>query len=200
MKNEKVLAVHRNIIFRDGVWQGIKTENLDYYLDLIRENCQFKKRGEIENNDSWQQIIPYILFSFKDNFFLYKYLEKAGEKRLINTYQLGLGGHINLIDAGEKEDILMAGADREWLEEIDYQGNILNKKLVGILNDDSRPVERVHLGLIYHFTGDSPEISVKEKDIIKGELVNLSNLEKYVKDIEGWPPIVYREYLSGFLS
>jgi len=84
---------------------------------------------------------------------------------------------------------------REWKEEIDYKGNILDKKLVGILNDDNRPVEKVHLGLIYHFVGESPEISVKETEHIKGELVDLKKLGAYMKDIPGWAPIVYKDYL-----
>ncbi|MBM3250708.1 MAG: phosphoesterase, partial [Candidatus Nealsonbacteria bacterium] len=96
-QNEKVLVVPASVIFKEGRWQGIKTENLDYYLNLIKENCQFKKRSEVEGDPSWQQIIPYILFSYKDKYFFYKYLEKAGEKRLVNSYQLGVGGHINLI-------------------------------------------------------------------------------------------------------
>jgi len=195
-ENEKILVVARDVIFKNGLWQGIKTDNLDYYLDLIKNNYQFRKRGEVENDPSWQQIIPYILFSYKNKFFLYQYLEKAGEQRLINSYQLGVGGHINLIDIRENEDFLEAAAMREWREEVDYKGELLEKKLVGILNDDTRPVEKVHLGLIYHFAGDGPEISVREKSVIKGELVNLSNLGQYVKNIQGWPPIVYREYLS----
>ena len=69
-ENEKVLVVSRDIIFKDGSWQGIKTSNLGYYLNLIKNNYQFKKRSEVENNPYWQQIIPYIIFNFKDKYFL----------------------------------------------------------------------------------------------------------------------------------
>ena len=79
---------------------------------------------------------------------------------------------------------------------MDYKGNILEKKLVGILNDDSRPVESVHLGLVYSFVGDSPDISIKEKDKMQGEMVDLKNIGEYIKDTEGaWIQIVYKEYL-----
>jgi predicted NUDIX family phosphoesterase len=195
-EDEKVLVVPSEIIFKDGGWQGIKTDNLDYYLELIKNNYQFRKRGEVEDDPSFQQIIPYILFGFEDKFFLYKYIKEASEKRLLNTYQLGVGGHINLIDA-EKGDFLEAAATREWLEEINYKGNILEKKLVGILNDEARPVEKVHLGLVYHFIGDRPEISVKETEKLKGELISLDKLGDFLKNLTvGWAPIVYREYLA----
>ncbi|TSC74907.1 MAG: NUDIX hydrolase [Parcubacteria group bacterium Gr01-1014_30] len=193
------MVVNRELIFKDGRWQGLKTENLDYYLDLIRNNFQFRKRGEVEKDPSWQQIIPYILFNFKDEYFLYRYLKKASERRLKDDWLLGIGGHINPVDLKRDQDILDAGAWREWQEEIVYNGNLLEKKLIGILNDDRREVEAVHLGLVYLFKGDSHDIFVREKDVLKGEMVKLQDLEKRLENIGGWAQIVYREYLSKFL-
>ena len=89
---------------------------------------------------------------------------------------------------------------REWNEEILYKGNLLEKKLMGILNDEKREVEAVHLGLVYLFVGDSPEISVKEKDILEGKLIDLKELGKNLENSGGWAPIVYQEYLSKFLK
>ena len=80
------------------------------------------------------------------------------------------------------------------LREIRY---LIEKKLIGILNDERREVESVHLGLIYHFTGDSPQITVKEKDKIKGGLIKLEDMPKYLEGVEGWPEIIYKEYLSN---
>mgnify|MGYP001558496352 CR=1 FL=1 len=194
--DEKVLVVPSNIIFKQGRWQGLKKDNLDYYLDLIKNNYQFKRRGDVETDPSWQQIIPYIVFSHNDKFFIYKYLGGAGEKRLIDNYIIGIGGHINQIDENGS-DILEIGAMREWQEEVNYKGNLLEKKLVGIVNDDSRPVESVHLGLVYHFVGNSPEISIKEKDKMQGELVNLKDINGYISGNQGvWIKLVYKDYLS----
>jgi predicted NUDIX family phosphoesterase len=92
---------------------------------------------------------------------------------------------------------LEAGMMREWNEEIDFKGNILEKKLVGILNDESRPVEAVHLGLVYSFVGDSPEISIKETEKMEGRLVNLKEISKYIEGNPSvWTQIFYKEYLS----
>lgn len=151
----------------------------------------------MENDPSFQQIIPYALFNYKDKYFVYKYLENAGEKRLVDHCQVGVGGHINKDDINSGQDILEQGMMREWNEEVDFRGNLLQKKLVGILNDESTPVERVHLGLVYNFTGDCPEISIKETDKMKGELVGIKDLGEYIKKSKGiWARIVYKEYLS----
>ncbi len=204
--DEQILVVKADIIFAKGKWQGLRVDNLDYYVDLIKNNCEFKRRGDMENDSSWQQIIPYIIFSAEGKFFLYNYLKQAGEQRLRNDYIIGVGGHINEDDVGDgaafaegsgepKKDVLEAGRDREWDEEVSFNGN-LDKKLVGILNDDRRPVEAVHLGLVYLFKGDSPDISVKETDKMKGEMFTLKELGEKVVGTEGWAPIIYEEYLS----
>lgn len=194
--DEEILAVRSDIIFKDGAWSGIKTENADYYLKLIKDNCEFKRRGDVENDPSWQQIIPYVVFNYQDKYFIYKYLPKAGEPRLVDTYQLGVGGHINQVD-GENGDILERGMMREWDEEVDFKGNILEKKLIGILNDDSKPVEAVHLGLVYNFTGDNGDISIKETEKMEGKLVDLKNIKKHIEGNPGvWVQLVYRDYLA----
>ena len=193
--DEKVLVVPADILFAKGKWQGLKKDDLEDYLQLIKNNYQFKRRGDVETDPSWQQIIPYIVFSFGDTFFVYKYLGGAGEQRLHDTYQIGVAGHINQIDVNGG-DVLEEGMMREWSEEVDYKGNFLEKKLVGILNDESRPVEAVHLGLVYHFVGDSPEITVKETDKMQGEMVPLKDIEGHIKNTKGaWIQIVYKEYL-----
>lgn len=195
--DEKVLVVPADIIFKQGRWQGLKMDNLNYYLDLIKNNYQFKRRGDVETDPSWQQIIPYIIFSYSNKFFIYKYLPKAGEQRLVDTYQIGVGGHINEVDVNGG-DVLEEGMMREWSEEVDYKGNFLEKKLVGLLNDDSKPVEAVHLGLVYTFIGDSPDISIKEKDKMQGELVDLKDIGEYISNNKGvWVKIVYNHYLKN---
>jgi len=199
--DEQILVVKSDIIFERGKWQGLKTDNLDYYLELIKNNCEFKRRGDMENDDSFQQIIPYIIFNFEDKYFIYKYLPKAGEQRLVDTYQLGVGGHINPIDNEFGKNVLEAGMMREWNEEVNFQGNFLERKLVGILNDDSHLVEAVHLGLVYSFTGDSPEISIKETDKMVGELVSKKDIARYIEGNPGvWVQIAYKDYLSKLLS
>jgi predicted NUDIX family phosphoesterase len=198
--DEQILVIKSDILFKNGKWQGLKTDNLDYYVDLIKNNCEFRRRGDMENDESFQQIIPYILFSFENKFFVYKYLGNAGEKRLVNNdYQLGVGGHINKEDIGG-ENVLEAGMMREWNEEVNFNGNFKSKKLVGIINDESRPVERVHVGIVYHFVGDSPDINVKETDKMEGRLINLKDLSEGSINHSPWMKIVYDEYLKNLLN
>lgn len=193
MKEEgKVLVIERNVFFKKKSWQGIKEDNLDYYLNLLKSRSFFKERKDVEEDPSYLQIIPYIIFSFQNKFFLYKYIEKVKEKRLINHYQLAVGGHIDLADGRDLE----SAALREWKEEVDFKGKIMKKQLVGILNDDTEMVEKVHLGVIYHFIGDSDHIEVKEKDKLKGKMVERKDILNYLGEKDVWASIIWRDYIS----
>jgi len=195
--DEMILVVPRDLLFEKEIWWGLKKDNLNYYLDLIKTNAIFKRRGDMENNPAFKQIIPYMLFSYENKFFAYKYLANAGEQRLVNNnYQLGVGGHMNKEDINGTADILETGMMREWDEEVDFKGNFLQKNFVGIINDDSKPVEQVHLGLVYHFIGDSPDIHVKETDKMEGKLLEMKDLSADKIDHSVWMQIVYKDYLS----
>ena len=199
--DEQVLVIKSDILFKDGKWQGLKTENLEHYIDLIKKNCEFRRRGDVEEDDSFQQIIPYIIFNYQDKYFVYRYLPKAGEKRLVDTFHLGVSGHINKEDVRDGKDILEVGMMREWEEEVDYKGNFLEKKLVGIVKDSSGSVERVHIGLVYNFTGDNGNISIKETEKIEGMTVPLKDVWKYIKrNPSFWTQIIYKEYLSKLIK
>jgi len=84
---------------------------------------------------------------------------------------------------------------REWEEEVDFKGRLISKKLVGIVNDESRSVEQVHLGLVYHFVGESSDIRIKETDKMEGKLFELKDIAENISH-SPWMKIVYNEYLS----
>ena len=203
--DELVLVVPSSILFEQGKWHGLLQDNLERYIELIKGNSQFKRRGDVENDNSFQQIIPYILFSARsgsasggnDKYFVYKYLPEAGEPRLVDTYQLGVAGHINPID-DNKENILEEAMMREWNEEVDYKGHLLSKRLVGIINDEAGMVESVHIGLVYIFVGDSQDINIKETEKMAGQMVDLEEVKSIVTANPNsvWMNIVYRDYLS----
>jgi len=123
-KAEKVLVIKRDLIFKRGFWEGIQKENLGYYLNLIKNHSQFKPREKVENDFSFKQIVPYIIFSFQDKYFIFQHLKGATEQRLKGDWLLGVSGHINPIDIKSNQNILEIAAQREWDEEIKYKGKI----------------------------------------------------------------------------
>ena len=189
--DEHVLCVRREDLFPDGAWYGFISEGLERYQKVIREQSFFMPRAEVEEDPAYQQIIPYVVFRHGDRYFLTRRLRASTEKRLRQLYSLGVGGHINPGDL-ENGDPIMDGLRREFEEEVVYSGSI-EATLLGLINDDSSPVSKVHLALAFLVEGSSPEITIRETNKLAGELLTLEEMRMYYLEMESWSQIVYDE-------
>lgn len=191
--DEMILVVKRERLFPDGPWEGLRVDQLTHCLDTIAAHSEFNPRQLMENDPSYKQIIPYLIFQHKDKFFLMQRQERASETRLQSKYSLGIGGHMRLEDFEQGPD-LFAWAKREFQEEVAYTGN-LEIFPVGVLNDDSNSVGQVHIGLVLMLIGDSSDISVKS-ELKSGQLMSLIECFDYVHKMETWSQIVFMEILK----
>ena len=195
--SEQVLCVKREDIFPDGAWHGFVSDRLEERQAVIREHHFFMARAKVEDDPSYQQIIPYVVFRHGDRFFLTHRLRASSEKRLRKQYSLGLGGHINPGDL-EGGDPIQDGLKREWEEEVSYDGSF-EAKLIGLLNDESSPVSKVHLGVVFLVDGTSPNIAIRETDKLAGELLTLDEMRIYYLGMESWSQMVYDRLARGEL-
>jgi predicted NUDIX family phosphoesterase len=186
---EHVLVVRRDDIFPDGAWHGFVGDGLERCQKVIREGSFFMPRAEVEEDPNYQQIIPYVVFRHDGRYLLTKRLKASSEKRLRQQYSLGVGGHINPGDLAGGDPI-NDGLRREWEEEVAYGGSF-EASLLGLINDDSSPVSKVHLAVVFLVDGDSPEIAIKETDKLSGELLTLEEMRIYYLGMESWSQIVY---------
>jgi predicted NUDIX family phosphoesterase len=192
--DEHVLCVRRDEVFPDGAWHGFVSEGLERYQRVIREGSFFMPRSEVEDDPTYQQVIPYIVFRHGDRYLLTRRLKASSEKRLRQLFSLGVGGHINPGDV-DHGDPVMDGLRREFEEEVEYAGEV-NATLLGLINDDSSPVSRVHLALAFLVEGSSAEIRIRETDKLAGELLTLEEMRIYYLEMESWSQIVY-DRLAG---
>lgn len=195
MPAEQVLCVRREELFPDGVvWRGFVSEGLERAQRLFREASFFMPRAKVEDDPGYQQVIPYVVFRHGDRYLLTRRLKASSEKRLRQLYSLGVGGHINPADVGNGDPVL-DGMRREWEEEVVYAGRF-ETRLLGLIKEESAPVGRVHVGLVYLIDGDSPEIAIRETDKLSGELLTLEEMRMYYLEMESWSQIVYDRLAS----
>jgi predicted NUDIX family phosphoesterase len=185
--DELILVVKREKLFSDQAWTGIKAVDCDEYLDLIQENQEFLPRSLMEEDPTYKQIIPYLVFEFKGQYFLMQRHKKASETRLQSKFSFGIGGHIRQEDLTTNS--IYDWARREFEEEIEYHGN-LTMKPIGVLNDDSNDVGKVHIGFVFLVQGDSADIHVKE-ELQSGELLSLEACKQYYDGMESWSQMVF---------
>ena len=193
--SEHVLCVGREDIFPDGAWHGFVAEGLERAQEVVRRQSFFMPRAEVEDDPRYQQIIPYVVFRHHRRYLLTRRLKVSGERRLHQQYSLGVGGHINPgdLDAG---DPILDGLKREWEEEVVYDGRF-EARLLGFLNEESSPVSKVHLGVVFLVDGDSPNIRIRETDKLAGELLTLDEMRMFFLEMESWSQIVYERLRAG---
>lgn len=188
MNNERILVVKRATLFADTqAWQGINAQDLEKYALLVEREQEFHQRMLMETDQRYKQIIPYLVFTYSDKYFLMQRAQGASEKRLQNKYSLGIGGHIR------QEDMLHGSifewAQREFHEEVSYNGQLTITPL-GVLNDDTNDVGKVHMGFVLLLEGTSADIAIKS-ELKSGQLLTLAELEPYVAQMEQWSAMVY---------
>jgi predicted NUDIX family phosphoesterase len=193
--SEQVLCVKREDIFPDGAWHGFVSDGLERHQKVIREQHFFMARADVEDDPKYQQIIPYVVFRHDNRYLLTHRLRASSERRLRKQYSLGVGGHINPGDL-EGGDPIQDGLKREWEEEVIYDGSF-EAHLIGLLNDESSPVSKVHLGVVFLVEGDSPEIAIRETDKLAGELLTLDDMRIYYLGMESWSQMLYDRLTLG---
>jgi predicted NUDIX family phosphoesterase len=107
-----------------------------------------------------------------------------------------VGGHINPSDAPQSIDLIADGLTREVNEELHIAAGY-GERLIGLINDDTTDVGRVHLGVLFEIDSPSFDVSVRETSKMDGEWVAIDRLRKDYDRLETWSQIVYDSYLCA---
>ena len=118
---------------------------------LLQLAQHFLPRSLAEHEPAFKQLIPYQLFRREDRYFVYQRGQKVGENRLAGRCSLGIGGHINSNDAptGKLTEAGYFEALRRERQEELLCPDSLGTVFVGLINDDTDQVGRVHLGAVH---------------------------------------------------
>lgn len=197
--DENVLVISRDLFDRLGAFQGFSFET-DRFLPSILDpsNNFFLSRDQAEEDPGHKQIIPYAIFRHGDRYLHYVRGGGGGEKRLAAKGSIGIGGHINDTDqaaASLDKDTYTTGVEREINEELNLAGNH-RQEILGLINDDSNEVGRVHLGVVHLFTLESDEVSAAEDNITGLRFLTLGELAAERERLETWSQIC----LDGLLQ
>lgn len=192
-KDELILAVTRTALLHNNEWQGLQTEGISTFLTLIQTHKEFLWRSALEVDPTYKQIIPYLIFQYQDTYFLMQRKAKVSEQRLRNKYSLGIGGHVRQEDL--REDSLFSWAQREFYEEVIYPGTFTIEP-IGILNDDSNEVGKVHIGLVLLLKGSTPTIKIGNEHA-SGHLATVHEIASIFDQLETWSQIVFNHLHKG---
>jgi predicted NUDIX family phosphoesterase len=194
---EQVLIVQNNLLHShiQCTTGCLITEDKEQIFNKILDNQLFMPRNEAEYNFEHKQVIPYVIVRNNGRYLLLKRTAKQAEKRLHNKFSLGIGGHVNPDSSADEKDILINSLYRELHEEV-HVNDPGNLNFIGIINDESNSVSKVHLGLLYVLETLSSDYQVLETDKMTAQWVSEDNLQEYYDGFETWSQIVYEQYIK----
>ncbi len=187
---EQVMVVERQTLARFLVERGLVTAGAEDVFDLIVDRHFFIDRATAEVSPQYKQIIPYVIVRHDDSFFLLQRTRKQTEARLHDKFSIGIGGHVNP-DTPELVDGLLKELDEEVAIDGDYEISF-----VGILNDDTTDVGRVHLGAVFVLDASTRDVRVAETEKMVGRWATRAELGDVYGSMETWSQIVYDNFIA----
>lgn len=193
--DEMIVVSPRSAVFDDErlAFQGVlpmEDERSGRILQGLTARVRLARRGDVEEDPTLLQPIPYIVVmregSGEQEVFTYTRLTGGGEQRLHGKVSVGVGGHMNrLFDHLGLMNVVAEEAGRELEEELVFRDSDGREvapsapQMIGLINDDSGDVQRVHLGLLARV--DVPrdwQVEVRETDGLEGSWRRITELER----------------------
>lgn len=190
--DERVLIVPAREFDALGRFQGFSPA-ADRYLDrlLAPGLATFRARRDVEDDPGFKQIIPYVIFRAGDQVFTYARGKTGTEARLRALRSLGVGGHVAEEDAdGQATRAAYDAALRRELSEEVILASPGRITTVGLINDDSNPVGRVHLGVVHLYDLERPAVEAREDALADAAFWPISALIEERDRFETWSQVV----------
>ena len=172
--DEQILVVNRKELFNneENHFYGFIQKNDEKTKKIIDtfESYEVKRRGDMEEDPSYKQLIGYALLkdSKTKEVLVYRRLAGGGEARLHGKASVGIGGHMNEVEGKTIFEMLKINAARELNEEVGVseEDALNNLHFIGLINDDKTEVGQVHVGVVYECKVDKQLVEVKEDDTL----------------------------------
>ena len=222
---EKVLVVPTSLFHELGYFQGFSADVSRYLPRLLEgRDIEYLPRGRMEDDPSYKQLIPYVLFRWTGDdgqvqLFQYQRGGGMGERRLHAKRSVGIGGHISSLDEEKGVRTLFAapgasdlselnakrvltpfspyrlGMQRELAEEVAIDTPYV-ETITGLINDDETPVGQVHLGVVHLCDVEQPLVQPREDDILDAGFRPVGEILSRLDEFETWSQIAVRALFS----
>lgn len=196
--DEQIIVVSRELLFDNekNAFNGFLSKNDGQGEEIFNtfKNYEVKRRGDMEEDPSYKQLISYCLLENEnDEILVYQRLSGGGEERLHGQSSVGVGGHMNnVVGADSINEVLRVNAQRELNEEVGLsEDRSQNMEYIGFINDDTNAVGKVHIGVVFKIKVKSSDVEVRETDTLKINWVSQDEIN--LNHFESWSALILKD-------
>lgn len=222
---QHILAFDKKAFGIEG-FEGLISMAPKTFFESATHSLFIGRREELEKDERFGQVLPYIVLYRRPNelqtsprVFTYQRTNKVGEQRLAGNLSIGTGGHMDLADVVMQNNSVIdivatfaRGIARELNEEIAFRHaeslNILSfdqvrgahpeffPKFVGMINDTSNAVGRVHYGCVFALEVPekyAPQCREEELTTI-GMTIPAETLGRGEGALENWSQLLLQDF------
>lgn len=197
--DEQIIVVSRELLFDNekNTFNGFLSKNDVQGEEIFNtfKNYEVKRRGDMEEDPSYKQLISYCLLENEnDEILVYQRLSGGGEERLHGQSSVGVGGHMNnVVGADSINEVLRVNAQRELNEEVGLsEDRSQNMEYIGFINDDTNAVGKVHIGVVFKIKVKSSDVEVRETDTLKINWVSQDEIND-LNHFESWSALILKD-------
>ncbi|MGX0020162.1 putative NUDIX family phosphoesterase [Staphylococcus hominis] len=197
--DEQIIVVSRELLFDNekNAFNGFLSKNDGQGEEIFNtfKNYEVKRRGDMEEDPSYKQLISYCLLENEnDEILVYQRLSGGGEERLHGQSSVGVGGHMNnVVGADSINEVLRVNAQRELNEEVGLsEDRSQNMEYIGFINDDTNAVGKVHIGVVFKIKVKSSDVEVRETDTLKINWVSQDEINN-LNHFESWSALILKD-------
>lgn len=197
--DEQIIVVSRELLFDNekNAFNGFLSKNDVQGEEIFNtfKNYEVKRRGDMEEDPSYKQLISYCLLENEnDEILVYQRLSGGGEERLHGQSSVGVGGHMNnVVGADSINEVLRVNAQRELSEEVGLsEDRSQNMEYIGFINDDTNAVGKVHIGVVFKIKVKSSDVEVRETDTLKINWVSQDEIND-LNHFESWSALILKD-------
>lgn len=197
--DEQIIVVSRELLFDNekNAFNGFLSKNDVQGEEIFNtfKNYEVKRRGDMEEDPSYKQLISYCLLENEnDEILVYQRLSGGGEERLHGQSSVGVGGHMNNVAGADSiNEVLRVNAQRELNEEVGLsEDRSQNMEYIGFINDDTNAVGKVHIGVVFKIKVKSSDVEVRETDTLKINWVSQDEIND-LNHFESWSALILKD-------
>lgn len=205
---ERVLVLPREIIEARARYQGIRNVSASRIQRLVTpENARYIERIDAEDTDAYKQIIAYVLVRQGDRLLSFtRGSFNRAASFLRGSRCVGFGGHIAEDDLSifSTDDMgVRGGVIRELAEEIglkEFNASTDRLQYRALINDDSSPDGRRHLGIVFEYTAPKSFIARRgEASINQLTWIDLAGGRVDLNQFEYWSQLCLKKLYPDFV-